>query len=191
MTHVKVTAIIRRSALEAVETRLKQLNVPGISVSTVKGFGEYANFFSHDWMVSHARIELFVEASESGQIIRAIEETARSGEAGDGFVAVLPVVQLIRIRTGEKVCGAGGKGDTSPLMTNAYDVNIPVSPWITLLAWLIVLFGISAGVAVVLMASHHEMHLLAALLGAVLLLCVLLGGLAFARSSGRNKLKHN
>lgn len=107
MALVKITAIIRRAALEAVETRLKQVGVPGITVSTVKGFGEYANFFTHDWMVSHARIELFVAADEGDAIIAAIRETAATGEAGDGIIAVLPVNRLIKIRSGEEASGDG------------------------------------------------------------------------------------
>ena len=41
----KITAIIRSDQLEDVENRLKSLDVPGITVDHVKGYGEYANLF--------------------------------------------------------------------------------------------------------------------------------------------------
>ena len=46
----KVTAIIRSSLLKGVEERLQGMNVKGLSVSNVKGV-EYADFFTHDWLV--------------------------------------------------------------------------------------------------------------------------------------------
>ena len=96
----KVTAIIRSSSLKQVEERLQGLNVKGLSVSNVKGYGEYANFFTHDWMITHSRIEIFTEKSNAERIARAIMETAHTGKAGDGFIAILPVEKLFRIRTG-------------------------------------------------------------------------------------------
>lgn len=62
----KVTAIIRSSSLQQVEERLQAMNVKGMSVSNVKGYGEYANFFTHDWQVTHSRIEIFTEKKSGG-----------------------------------------------------------------------------------------------------------------------------
>jgi len=95
----KVTAIIRSSVLEEVEERLRGIGVRGISVTKVKGFGEYANFYRSDWMVSNARIEIFTEKTRVDDIVSTIIEAAHAGVAGDGIVAVLPVEQLYRIRT--------------------------------------------------------------------------------------------
>lgn len=94
----KVVAIVRRDALEPVEARLVRLGVKGISVSTVKGFGEYANFFTHDWFVTHVRIEIFTEAARAREIAEAIMSAAQTGAEGDGIVAVLPVAEMYRIR---------------------------------------------------------------------------------------------
>jgi len=94
----KVTAIIRSSSLKQVEERLQALDVKGLSVSNVKGYGEYANFFTHDWQIRHSRIEIFTEKSNAEGIALAIMETAHTGKAGDGFIAVLPVEKVYRIR---------------------------------------------------------------------------------------------
>jgi len=99
MNYRKVTAIIRRDVLEKVEQKLQDMGVRGISVTKVKGYGEYANFYSNDWMVSHARIEIFTDESQADTIARSIMETAHVGLEGDGIVAVLPVERLYRIRT--------------------------------------------------------------------------------------------
>jgi nitrogen regulatory protein P-II 1 len=95
----KVNAIIRSDVLERVEERLRNMGVRGISVSHVKGFGEYANFFKHNWLVRHARIEIFAERSRAEEIARVIVEAAHTGVEGDGIVAILPVEKVIRIRT--------------------------------------------------------------------------------------------
>ena len=97
----KVTAIIRSSALERVEKTLAGLCVPGISVTKVKGYGEYANFYARDWMVDHARVELFVRREQAEEVVQAIIDAAQTGLAGDGIVAILPVEAVYRIRTGE------------------------------------------------------------------------------------------
>lgn len=95
----KVIAIVRGDVLERVEMRLKDMGVKGISVSRVKGFGEYANFFRHDWLVQHARIEVFAERARAEEIARVIAEEAHTGLAGDGIVGLIPVETLFRIRT--------------------------------------------------------------------------------------------
>ncbi len=56
----KITAIIQLDRLEAVEKGLQAIAVPGISMTKVKGYVEFVNFFSSDWTSEHARIEIFV-----------------------------------------------------------------------------------------------------------------------------------
>ena len=56
----KVTAIIRPDSLEKVEKELQALSIPGVSVTKVKGYGEYANFYAPDWMLTHVRVEVFI-----------------------------------------------------------------------------------------------------------------------------------
>jgi len=96
----KLTAIVRGSALERVEGRLKDLRVPGMTVTQVKGYGESANYYRTDWTVAHARIEIFLAAERADEVARAIIEVAATGAEGDGLVAILPVEALYRVRTG-------------------------------------------------------------------------------------------
>ena len=98
----KVAAIIRPGALEKVEKALKTLSVPGVTVTKVKGYGEYANFYSSDWMLTHARVEVFVGQHRAEEVARAIMDAAHTGMEGDGIVVVLPVESVYHIRTLER-----------------------------------------------------------------------------------------
>jgi nitrogen regulatory protein P-II 1 len=93
----KVTAIIDTDVLEKVENSLQKIGVTGISVTYVKGFGQYANFFKSPPLVSHARIEIFADEYTVHSIVDAIMQTAHTGLPGDGIIAVLPVERLYRI----------------------------------------------------------------------------------------------
>ncbi len=103
MNFRKVTAIFRCDSCEKVERRLQAIGVHGFSVSKVKGYGEYADLYSNDWLVTHARIEIFTEESKVEEIAETIMEAAHVGVEGDGIIAVLPVEKLYRIRTRSEV----------------------------------------------------------------------------------------
>ncbi len=68
----EATAIIRGEALEKIARQLQEMGVEGVSVTRVKGYGEYANFSTNDWLVSHARIEIFTEKTRAEQLAHAI-----------------------------------------------------------------------------------------------------------------------
>lgn len=92
----KVTAIVRSDLLERVERRLQELRAPGITVTKVRGYGEYENFFARDRMTQHSRVEIFLRRERAEDVARAIVEAAHTGGAGDGLVAVLPDMHRVR-----------------------------------------------------------------------------------------------
>lgn len=96
-----VNAIVRFSDLKRIEDALARANVRGITVTGVKGYGEYKNFFTADWKVSYARMEIFTARPE--EIADIIVNAAHTGNAGDGIVAISPVEKLIRIRNRHEV----------------------------------------------------------------------------------------
>ena len=116
----KVVAIVRTMALESVEKRLQAVGVPGVSVTKVKGYGEYADFYRADWMTEHARIEIFLHRTKVKEVVRAVIAAARTGESGDGLVVTIPVESIHRIRTGRRagVDDLGGRGSRSPDESN-------------------------------------------------------------------------
>jgi len=99
MQYRKVTAIVASEKLEEIERALQAIHVSGISVSQVRGYGEYHNFYRPDMMCRHARIEIFCRTPEAEAIAECIMNTAHTGISGDGIVAVLPVENLYCIRT--------------------------------------------------------------------------------------------
>lgn len=95
----KITAIIRSELLGPVEQQLPAAGAKGLTVTHVRGYGEYADLFSRDWQVNHVRLEIFTEASKAERIITAIMEAASTGAPGDGIIAVLPVAAVYRVRS--------------------------------------------------------------------------------------------
>lgn len=97
MSFRKIIAIIDMERLDAVETELKKIDIPGLSVSFVKGYGEYKNFFNKDWLTSNAKLDIFVHERQVDAVVQAIGKSARTGLENDGIIAVLPVEQLVEI----------------------------------------------------------------------------------------------
>lgn len=99
----KVTAIVRVDRLEHVEKALQDLHVSGVSVSQVKGYGEYADFFARDWMSPYAHVEIFTSAEHAERISGAVLRAASTGTRGDGIVAVEAVESVLRIRSSSPI----------------------------------------------------------------------------------------
>jgi nitrogen regulatory protein P-II 1 len=94
-----IVAIIRPLALEAVEKKLQQIGVRGLTVIRAKGYGAHANLFRQDWLVDQVKIEIYVEQDRAKSVADAILDTAHTGSPGDGIVAILPVEKVFNIRT--------------------------------------------------------------------------------------------
>ncbi len=97
----KVTAIVRVGRLERVEKALQVIRVSGVSVTRVKGYGQYKDFFEGDWLADYACLEILAGAARAQQIVDAILAAASTGTTGDGIVSVLPVERVWRIRSCE------------------------------------------------------------------------------------------
>jgi nitrogen regulatory protein P-II 1 len=104
-----VIAFIKPFKLDEVKERLRSLGVNGMSVSEIRGFGRQGGqnevYRGAEYTVDFVpklRLEVIVDADLAGAVVRAIESAARTGEIGDGKVAVLPVEDVVRIRTGER-----------------------------------------------------------------------------------------
>ncbi|RPI54057.1 MAG: P-II family nitrogen regulator, partial [Deltaproteobacteria bacterium] len=47
------------------------------------------------------KLEIIVDAAQVDQVVAKIKESAYTGKIGDGKIFVLPVEEVIRVRTGE------------------------------------------------------------------------------------------
>ena len=104
----KIEAIIKPFKLDEVKEGLSDLGVKGLTVTEVKGFGRqrghrevYRGAEYQVDFVSKIKIELILESALVPEAVKTIQERARTGEIGDGKIFILPVEEVIRIRTGE------------------------------------------------------------------------------------------
>ena len=105
----KVEAIIKPFKLDDVKEALAKAGVQGLTVSEVKGFGrqkghtelyrgaEYVTDF-----LPKVKIEILIDGEQAAHIVDVIKEAAHTGRIGDGKIFVLPVDDVVRIRTGER-----------------------------------------------------------------------------------------
>jgi len=105
----KIEAIIKPFKLDDVKTALNDIQIEGITVSEVKGFGrqkghtelyrgaEYAVDF-----LPKLKLEIITVDDLAAKVVETIVSTARTGKIGDGKIFVSTVEECVRIRTGEK-----------------------------------------------------------------------------------------
>jgi nitrogen regulatory protein P-II 1 len=104
----KVEAIIKPFKLDAVKEGLAGLGIQGMTVTEVKGFGRqrghkevYRGAEYQIDFVPKIKIEVVMDAARVQDVVRLIQEKARTGEIGDGKIFVSTVEEAVRIRTGE------------------------------------------------------------------------------------------
>ena len=104
-----IKSIIRPNKVDDVKDALAKLNISGMTVTEVRGHGKQkghtAIYRGKEYNVSllpKMEIEIVVPDSIADEAIKAIVEAARTGEIGDGKIFILPVEEVIRIRTGER-----------------------------------------------------------------------------------------
>ncbi len=104
-----IEAIIKPHKLDAVKTALAKLGILGVTAIEAKGFGRqmghterYRGAKMDVGFVPKVLLKLCVKQEDAEKAVAAITEAARTGEVGDGKIFVYPVVQVVRIRTGEE-----------------------------------------------------------------------------------------
>ncbi len=104
----KIEAIIREEKLDAVKMALEEKSYFGMTVSEVSGRGKQKGI-ALQWRAGEYRVDLLpklklelVVLDEDVRVaIDAIVRNARTGETGDGKIFVLPVENVVRVRTGD------------------------------------------------------------------------------------------
>ena len=105
----KIEAIIKPFKLDEVKEALTKEGVQGMTISEVKGFGRQKGhtelYRGAEYVVDFLpkiKIELLLEDDRAKRASALIESAARTGRIGDGKIFILPVDDVIRIRTGER-----------------------------------------------------------------------------------------
>ena len=104
-----IIAIIKPFKLEEVKAALAAINVEGMTVTEIKGFGRqkgHTEFYrgseyTVDFMPK-VKIEIVTADDVARKAVEVIVKSAKTGKIGDGKVFVLPVEEAMRIRTDER-----------------------------------------------------------------------------------------
>ena len=104
-----ITAVIKPFKLDDVKDALKAINVTGITVSEVRGFGRQGGHtetyrgaeYKIDF-VPKVSLATVVDESSVDDVVDAIAKSAATGKIGDGKICVTDVDRVVRIRTGEE-----------------------------------------------------------------------------------------
>ena len=104
----KIEAIIKPFRLEEVKNALTNLNITGMTITEVKGFGRqrghrevYRGTEYEVDFIPKVKIDLVVDDDLSDRVVKTIVETAITNRVGDGKIFVLHIEDAVRIRTGE------------------------------------------------------------------------------------------
>jgi nitrogen regulatory protein P-II 1 len=105
----KIEAIIKPFKLDEVKDALNDMGIKGMTISEVKGFGRQKGhteiYRGAEYVIDFlpkVKIEVVIEQELTGKVVEVIQNAARTGKIGDGKIFVLPVEDVIRIRTGEQ-----------------------------------------------------------------------------------------
>ncbi|HEY8856398.1 MAG TPA: P-II family nitrogen regulator [Rugosibacter sp.] len=104
----KIEAIIKPFKLDEVREALSTVGVTGLTITEVKGFGRQKGhtelYRGAEYVVDFLpkiKIEIIVSEDTLTLAIDAIVKAAHTGKIGDGKIFVMPIEQVVRIRTGE------------------------------------------------------------------------------------------
>ena len=105
----KIEAIIKPFKLEEVKAALSEIGIQGMTLTEVKGFGRQKGHteiyrgseYTVDFLPK-VKLEVAVGDELAGKAVDTIVKAAKTGKIGDGKVFVLPIEEVIRIRTDER-----------------------------------------------------------------------------------------
>ena len=105
----KIEAIVKPFKLEDVKEALNEIGIQGMTISDVKGYGRQKGhkeiYRGAEYVIDFnpkLKIEIVAEADKVDQIIETICKAAQTGNIGDGKIFVMPIEQVVRVRTGER-----------------------------------------------------------------------------------------
>ena len=103
-----VVAVVKPHRLDEVKEALRDIGVSGLTTTDVEGFGRqrghtevYRGAEYQVDFVPKVKVEILVADDQTQGVVDAITKAARTGTIGDGKIWVMPVEQVVRIRTGE------------------------------------------------------------------------------------------
>jgi nitrogen regulatory protein P-II 1 len=104
-----IVAVLKPFKLDEVKEALKTIGVQGMTLTEAQGFGRqrghtevYRGAEYEVDFVPKIRVEVLVDDVQVDEVVDAVVRAAATGKIGDGKVWVVPVDQVVRVRTGER-----------------------------------------------------------------------------------------
>ncbi len=104
-----VVAVIKHFKLDDVKDALSDVGVQGMTLTEVKGFGRqrghveiYRGSSYEVRFIPKLKLEIAVQDEKVEEVVRRVQDAARTGEIGDGKIFVYDLEDVVRIRTGER-----------------------------------------------------------------------------------------
>src|SRR5438045_2164442 len=99
-----IDALVRPNKVDAVKTALARLGVLGLTAVEAKGYGRqlgHSERYRDQGFVPKVLLKICVKSPEKDAVIKAIVQSAHTGEVGDGKIFIYPIEDVVRIRTNE------------------------------------------------------------------------------------------
>ena len=105
----KIEAIIKPFKLDDLKEAFSAIGLQGMTISEVKGYGRQKGhtevYRGAEYVVDFipkVKVEVVTTDDQVEKIIETILATVKTGNIGDGKIFVLPIEEVVRVRTGEK-----------------------------------------------------------------------------------------
>lgn len=98
----KIECIIRPDKLKPLTDKLLLAGIGGLTVTETKGFGREATRPENFLFLPKTKIEIYVTDEQAAEVVDAISFCCRDDKFGSGKIAILPMEDCIRVRTGER-----------------------------------------------------------------------------------------
>lgn len=98
----KIECIVRPEKVRGVTAALREIGIGGMAVYPVRGFGVQRIRPENALFVRKQKMEIYAADSQVKEIVAAVVKCCKTGRMGDGKIAVLPMEDCIRVRTGER-----------------------------------------------------------------------------------------
>ena len=99
----RITAIVPEELIGVCERCLRKCGVPGMTIEKVRGFGEHANYFSSDLLMSNIQVIVYVSEQKAPAVVDALKAFALEKHTPAGILAVESIERLVNLNTGEDV----------------------------------------------------------------------------------------
>jgi nitrogen regulatory protein P-II 1 len=107
-TMKKILAIIKPFKVDEVKDALTKININGMTITEVKGFGRqkghkeiYRGAEYQTDFIPKVELSIVVDDERVEAVVETIIDSAKTGKIGDGKIFIQPIEDVVRIRTSE------------------------------------------------------------------------------------------